>query len=471
MTTQTDLVETGRGLASPMDVRLRSRFTTVVAIAWLAACGGTPQAGTAPIGGLRASTDAPAPPRKPDPDLNPRAPARLLAIDWTTVKITTEADALALWDRIAPNGADWNEKLAEIPSGLDRALALALLRAGNFRCMPARPPRDCLAPQFDVQEPAATDGLADPCLRRLLAMWAIDQLEPEDVPSVMDALRAIVVIPPPESQLVVAAIHLVPEADHVHRLELLALTNQAGQRELADANVGTLDEPHLIEAVTKHHIDGALDGLSATAHRSTYLAAINDEALTSKARANAITELTSDDDKLAPEVHAALVKATSSRSCPVAARAVQALDLHGDHKYLPKRPNVRAIEPMMRALCVLASYEQLQRADESSLLATYVPAKGLERISVEYDALAGVDDDDNRDGDGDPHTRHSAELVPRDDQLVVPEIEDFGRALQHCKGTVCTSDDRQFQLGWKTIGGELRLYRLEIIERPPCPRS
>jgi hypothetical protein len=379
------------------------------------------------------------------------------------VKITTQADALALWQTIAPSGADWNDKLDELPADLDRPLALALLRTGNFRCMPARPPRDCLAPQFDVDAPVATAGLGDPCLRRLLALWAIEQLEPEDVPSVMDALRAIVAIPPPESQLVVAAIHLVPESDPVHRLELLAIANQSGQRELANVNVGSLDEPYLIEAVTKHHIDGALDVLSATGHRAIYLAAVTDEALTSKARASAITELVAAEDKLSPEVHAALVKATASPSCAVAASAVRALEQHGDTKYLPNRPNARTVQPMMRALCVLASYEQLQRADESSLLATYVPAKGLERIAVEYDALAEVDDD----GDGDPHTRRSAELVPRA-EVVIPEIDDFVRALQHCKGTVCASDDRQFQLGWKTIAGELRLYRLEITERPPC---
>ncbi len=404
--------------------------------------------------------------KQPDPDLNPPPVPRLLSIDWSTVKLATESDALALWDRIAPTGADWSEKLDELPAEIDRPLALALLRGGNFRCMPQRPPRDCMAVQFDVDVPAATAGLAEPCLRRLLALWAIEQLEAEDIPSVMDSLRTIVAIPSPESQLVVAALRAVPETDDVHRLELLSLANQAGQRDIANANVGSLDEPSLIEAATKRHIDGALEVLSATGHRAVYLAAVSDEALSSKARAMAINELATADDKLAPEVRTALIKATASPSCPVAASAIRALELRGDRAYLPKRPNARAVGPMMRALCVLASYEQLQRADESSLLATYVPAKGLERITVAYDALADVD----QDGDGDPHTQRSAELVPRD-ELVIPEIDDFVKAMRNCKGTVCSSDDRQFQFGWKTIAGELRLYRLEIVERPPCPRS
>jgi hypothetical protein len=114
---------------------------------------------------------------------------------------------------------------------------------------------------------------------------------------------------------------------------------------------------------------------------------------------------------------------------------------------------------------VLASYEHLQRSDESSLLATFVPPKGLERIAVAYDALSEVD----QDGDGDPHTQRTADLVARE-ELVLPEIEDLIRAMRRCKGTTCSSDDREFRFSFKALGGELQLYRLEIVERPPCVR-
>lgn len=402
----------------------------------------------------------------PDPDLNQDPPRRLLTIDWSTIQVTTETDSLALWAKIAPTGSDWTEKLDEVPHEYDRSLAIALLRTGNFTCIPARPTRDCSMQLFDVPEPAPAAGMTDPCLRRLLALWAIEQLEPEDVPSVMDSLRAIVVIPPPESELVVAALRAVPETEQTKRLELIALAWSAGQRELANASVGTLDEAHVIEAVTKHHIDGALEVLSSEGHRATYLAAVADEAMGTKARAQAITELLSTDDKLAPDLRAVLVKTVASKDCTVAANAVRALELRGERKYIPKRPRAIMVDPMMRALCVLASYEQLQRSDEGSLLATFVPAKGLERISVAYDVLAEVD----QDGDGDPHTERSAELVPRED-LVVPEIDDLVRAMRRCKGTTCTSDDREFRFGFKAVAGELHLYRLEIVERPPCPRT
>jgi hypothetical protein len=121
---------------------------------------------------------------------------------------------------------------------------------------------------------------------------------------------------------------------------------------------------------------------------------------------------------------------------------------------------------MMRALCVLASYEKMQPSDEPSLLPGYVPAKGLERVVVSYDALSDVD----QDGDGDPHTQHTTDLVSRA-ELVVPHVEDMVQAMKSCKGTTCTSDSHEFRFGLRPTNGELMLYRLEIVERPPCPRT
>jgi hypothetical protein len=398
-----------------------------------------------------------------DPDLFTQPPKKLLSIDWSKVRLLSDADALAVWGQIAPTGEDWDAKLEEVPADAERPLAIALLRSGNFLCAPPPPPRDCARPLFDVPQPAASAGLNDPCLRRLLALWAIDQLEPEDIPTVNAALIQIAQLPPPESQLVAAAIEAVPERDHAARLAIIAAAYKAGQTELANGAVSGLDDAGLVEAVTKLHIDGALDGLAAQSHRKVFLGAVTDEALAAKARVQAIDELATADAKLADDTKQALVTATKSADCTVAAAAARALALRGDARFVPKPPVARTPAAMMRALCVLASYEQRQRADETSLLGKFVPPKGLERVTVTYDALSDVDDD----GDGDPHTRHTIDLVPKS-ELVVPEVEDLVRAMRHCKGTTCTSDDRQYVFKLDAAG---RLYRLELIERPPCPRT
>ncbi len=404
-------------------------------------------------------------PRNPDPDLEPRAVTKLLAIDWATIPLATEADALAVWRTIAPTGADWEAKLDEIPVANARPLALALLHGGNFTCMPAQQPVvDCAPLVLDVPAPADGASLADPCLRRLLALWSLAALEPEDVPVVIDSLRAIAAIPPPESQLVAAAIQAIPDADQARRLELVAIAHKAGQRDLANGMLGPLDEAHLIEAVTKHHIDGALEVLSAEGHRAVYIRAVTDEMLPGKVRTSAISDLLGTADTLAKDLRTAVTAAVKSKDCEVAAAAARALAAMGDKRFIPTRPRTLKPEAMMRGLCVLASYERLQGNDEASLLAGYVPAKGLERVHVAFDALAEID----TDGDGDPRTERTTELVGKA-ELVVPEVDDMIRAFRRCAGTTCTSGDREFKFGFKATSGELLLTRLEIAERPPCP--
>lgn len=436
-----------------------------VAIAMLVACGGTPHAPVQP------DVEGSTPTKKsrepvPDHDLERAPRPKLLAIDWSTVRIASDADALALWSKLALTADDWHDKLEEVPRELDRSLSIALIREGNFTCVPAKPAADCVQPAFDIPEPAATAGLADPCFRRLVALWALDKLEPDDAPMVMDGLKKIVALPPPESQLTVAALKVVPEKEPAKRLELIALAYAAGQRDIANNALGQLDEPFLVEAVTKHHIDGALEMLPASTQRATYLGALTDDKLPTKARTTAIAELSALEDKLAPDLRAALIKATATADCGVAASAARVLVQKGEPKYAPKRPRSAALAPVMRGLCVLASYEKLQGSDEPSLLPGYLPPKGLERVKVTYDALSDTDPD----GDGDPHTEHTVDLVPRD-EAVMPELDEISRALTSCKGTTCRTESHEIVFGFKPVGGEQLLYRLEIVERPPCPKS
>jgi hypothetical protein len=463
--------ETWPDLASLIDVASRSRFTIPTLLAGLAGCGGTPHEigpPPAPPTAIATPIDASTAPPVPDPDLNRPPPVKLLAIDWTAVAIRDDADALALWKQIAPTGEDWEAKLDEIPGRLPvaRQLAVALLHEGNFTCMPAVIAKDCAKPVFDVDPPRPTATLADPCLRRLLALWSITQLDDDDLPNVRAAFRAISTIPPPESQLVAAAIQRLPEDDHDARFELLAIAWKAGQRDVVNGSLNRLDVPHIVDAATKLHIDGALEVLSAEGYRSAYLGAVTDERLASPARTQAIVDLVATVvtppnapagaiDKLPADLTTALVAATRSPDCTVAAAAARALDQHGDHRFLPRRGSGAA----MRAMCVLVSYESLQRNDEASLLASFVPARGLELGRVTYDALSDTDSD----GDGDPHTERSVELVARS-EVVVPEIDDLIRAMHHCSGTICQSDDREFRFTWKAGW----LTRLDVIDRPPC---
>lgn len=435
----------------------------VAVLATLLGCGGAPRVEPRP-------PPPPAPAPAPPPpetghlkELERPAPVKLVDIDWSTTPLASEADALAAWERIAPTGADWSDKLDELPDegGVTATLALALLHGGNFTCVRPPAPGGCARPAVDVPEPTASATFADPCLRRLLAIWALGQLDADQLAGARDALRAIVAIPPPESELVSAALQALPESDQDGRLELYAIAFGAGHRELVNGMVNVLDEAHLIAAVRTHHIDGALDLMTAATQRKVFLAAIGDEHLNGAARVQAISELADADDKLAPDARAALVRATKSPDCAVAAGAARFLVRSGEKRFAPARPHTHKPAAMMRALCVLASYEAGLRADEPSYLPGYVPKKGLELVTKTYDEYNDVD----TDGDGDPHTESVSVYVPRD-EVVLPEVEDMIRAFANCAGTTCRSPDREFRFGFK--GGELMLTRLEISERPPC---
>jgi hypothetical protein len=435
----------------------------------LSACAGTQTPTPAPL------EPAPPPPvattrKKPhvEPPGDP-APKHLIDIDWNAVSISTDAEALALWDRFGITGADWEARLEEIPTDkpFTRPLAIALLHAGNFACPPVR--RACQTMPMDVEPPKPTASLADPCLRRLAALWAIDQLEPADVPGVTDALHKIASLPPPESQLVAAAITMFPETNSVGRLQTLALAWAAGQHDLVNTAVGTLEEPELIAAATKFHIDGAVEVLSPVAHRKVYLAAIADPKVGAHQRKRAIEEIAQTDGvKLLPDAKAAIVAAATGRmgeSCEVAALAARRLADDGDRRFVP-HPGKTPLE-MMRQLCVLAFWQASPEAENDKVdpYPKFIGPAGLEEVKVTYDSSS----EEDLDGDGDPHTEHVSGRVPAAG-AALPEIDDLAHAMEHCDGAQCESYDRIFKFAFKPggPGGAMLLSRLDVDEKPPC---
>jgi hypothetical protein len=437
-------------------------------LASLAACAHPGTTTPAP----RIVDDAPDAPRSKgaDPDLAPAPTHRLLDIKWDEVVLADDAAALALWRKIAPTGEDWEDKLVEIPTDrpVARALGLALLRQGNFACAaPPTPAHSCAHHPIDLPAPAPTATLDDPCLRRLLALWALGQLEIDDVDQITDALTAIAALPPPESELTEAALHVISDDRGALKLKLIAIAAAAGQHELADTAIGTLDEPQLIEAISKLHIDGALTVLSAEGDRPLFLKAIVDDKLRSKTRVQAIHEVVAAEDPLAADSKATLVAAAKGSDCAVAATAARLLAQDGDRRFVPTRPRTKKPDELLHALCVLVGYDEELGADEVSPFGSYLPARGLELVRVSYDPYGEVDND----GDGDPHTEHTTELIPPG-EVSVPEADDLARALTHCQGTVCTTDDHEFRFTFKPgAGGYLLLTRLEVIERPACEAS
>jgi hypothetical protein len=416
-----------------------------IVIAVLAACGAAPREPA--VAPPAISAVAPDAPHQPDPDLDRQPVPKLLAIDWDKVQLGSDADAMALWNQIAPTGGDWQSKLYEVPTGpISKALALAILRAGNFTCVHSVPSQSCSTRMVqEVEEPDPSATLADPCLRRSLAMWAFDQLDGAELAPARAAMQAIVAIPPPESDLVSSAFDKDRDnPDQDERLDLIARGWNAGNRDIVAAALGGLDEQHLVEAVRKDHIDPALEILSIQGQRALYLASMTDAKLDAKTRVQIVADLVEEQpNDPGSDGRSALLAATKSPSCEVAAAAAHALVRY----HMLGQPKPPAT---MHTLCVVASYEHMQLENETSPLAELIPPRGFELIRVGTDFDAGSD---NR----------SIDVIPRY-AAVFPETDDIVHAFEHCKGTTCISDEHEFHF---TMNGGM-LTRLEIDERPDC---
>jgi len=434
-------------------------------------CGAAPApAPSAPAQPKPARVVHPTPVAADRPDDPP--PRRWVQIDWSTVQLASDADAIALWKRIAPTGEDWDVKLGEVPTPIAHQLAIALLHEGNLTCVPPQPiVQQCALPPIDLGDPAPSATIAEPCLRRWLAVWAIGQLDDGDLPAIHDSLLALAAMPPPETQLVAAALNFVPSDQGALKLELLGLATAAGHADLASSSVGGLDIAMLTEAATKLHIDGAVEVLSAEANRAVYLTAVADKKLRSITRIASLQDLVEADDannkgKPMPDLQRLLVATTKDADCDLAATAADLLRAHGDLRFVPTRPHTRSPAVMMRQLCVLAAWERLPSSDQLPL-DSWLPAQGVDEAIVTYDPNNTID----ADGDGDPHFERVTDRIARS-QFELPDLEQMIAAFAHCTGTSCKTDDREFRFGFKPgPGGDLLLASVDSIDRAPCDKA
>jgi hypothetical protein len=380
------------------------------------------------------------------------APAPLLAIDWAQVKLDTDADALAVWAQIAPTGADWQLRLGELPADdtLRRKLAFALLRAGNFTCRPAGASA-CAGEQS--LEAAATATLDDPCLRRELAMWSIDQLDDTDAAALEPQLVALAALPPPESALVTEAFDLVPVGADALLLRMVEAAYGAGQGAIADESLHWLPAPSLLQVATTLHADGAFASLDPVAARAAFLAAITDAKLRPATSIAALEELSSQDQpRLRKDLRAAMAAATKDPRCEVAAAAARALVISGEPRFAP-RPVTSSLPAALRSLCVMAAYVQDDVGDDPALR-RFISKKGLQIY-------------DHSEITADPDLPTGGELIMPAELVTLPFLEELASALEHCEGTTCRTTGLRFELAFEPDRSLRRISR--FADAGSCP--
>jgi hypothetical protein len=266
-----------------------------------------------------------------------------------------DAAALALWAVVAPTGADYQDRLAAIPDqpAIRRPMARALLAAGDLACTETI---DAGACGEEILEWAPLDpkaGLGDPCLRRRLALWAVDQLDDADIAGLAPALAGLVALPAPENELPAAAFAALPAGADDVRLVLLEAAAGAGREALAEAEVaGLASDAAVVTAATSMHLDSAVGRLERTRHRGELLAALADDKLEVATRVAIVDGFAGDASK---DVTAALGALASDVSCELAMLAAAALADRGDPSRLPARPGAGGSDAdLARVLCLVS---------------------------------------------------------------------------------------------------------------------
>jgi hypothetical protein len=428
-----------RSLAIVLETRRFCGVITIVRllilVVPLAACStpAAPHRAVAPTAALAADgdIDAPAAPAV----TSPLPPDRGIQIDWDRAPLTTDAEAVAVWQQILPDGVDWELRLAQIPEKHFAPLAAALLRGGNFACPPLVGGA-CTPGYLGWPDPAPDARFDEPCLRRAVALWAIDNLDGAQVEALAPTLRGIAGSAQLDDALVDAVLVATRNQPEAIRLDFLRAARDAGHAKAVDDELGGLSELALVTAATELHIDAAIETLDIGQSRPVFLAAVRDRKLQPATRIAAIAELAVEvGDRTVPrDLEKALIEASRDPDCGVAAAAATELVNLGKRDAVPRRPRTRQVSGALRALCVMAA------ADAVAAAAPFVGPSGLKVIERTYDPdLEFAPDDADTDGDHDPRTERTVETITRPALVAIPFEADLPAVVPHCKASGLTS--------------------------------
>lgn len=296
-----------------------------------------------------------------------------VATDVPTASLAPPADpaaALALWTTLAPTGANYPEKLASIPddAAVARPMALALLGAGNFACEKILEADECgvVTRAWEDLDPRA--GLDDPCLRRRLALWALEKIDPGDTPALQAQLAAMARLELPEDELPQAALAAVAGAPEPVRLAVWDALVDTDREGLISVDAD-LTEKGLIQAAADIGLDDAALALDPVRHLEVMAGLLGSDGMSDDTRATLLDRLSDHDH---PAITKALVALTADENCGLAMEAALALERKKDASHMPSRT---ASADGERALCMLMHDPDITRRDR--LVAEFIPKAGI----------------------------------------------------------------------------------------------
>ena len=304
-------------------------------------------------------------------------------------------EALALWKKLAPTGANYHEKLAAIPAdpAVRGPMALALIAGGDFVCEETVEYSECGGDYLAWKDFNLKSTFADPCLRRRLALWALAELDPADIEKVESTLTAMIEMEEPETELQPAALAAFERGSEPLRLRAYKVAMVKGLEE--KMKVDGLSEAGLIAAAREIGIDAAAGQLDRSRHLEVLAVLVNDDlTMDEQTRASILDDLAEVKDPVSTE---ALRKRASGGSCALAMTAALALEQRGDASFIPRRW-LQDDEAVARsALCLSVHDSDQTRA--RALLASFVGPEGVRVTRIDKSDWDHIEAEDAGPGD------------------------------------------------------------------------
>ncbi len=349
------------------------------------------------------------------------------APDWREARIDSDTDAITVWRAIDPTPATWEQKREAIPDRMRARLAVALLRGGNFACKRRRfAPHTCARPPA-IAEPAPNATFDDPCFRRRLAMWALDEVGYDELAMLDKPLRAIAMLPRPEDELITKLVTRLSELQNAQFVDLMLAGVDAGWRPSADLR--NLIPPARDAEARRHHIFRPADQYEVETDRPILMSIARDKTLDAGDRELALEQLHSaiaDGQPLPDDLRKLLYKITREPDCAIAQVAVRMLADAGEQPFGVQRPITADVRANMRALCIAIG----DTVDGPNVIGAY-QAPGFTVVTITHTV------------DTPTPTVESQLFTPSDPWAP----DDAITALLHaCTGTHCTNGEQALDL-------------------------
>jgi hypothetical protein len=413
----------------------------------------------------------------------PVSPPGAVPTRWHTTSALDMADAE--WRDLDVTGENWRQRVEAIDPTHRAQMASSLLEAGNFDCPVTYAPLESCARTPMLRELRPDSGIDDACLRRVLALWAIDQLPDDALYELFEEMSSLVRIPPPEHELAAAVLARFDSGFEAAQLRWEA--KSAGHTvTLDDRLLATFEHDELVRAAVDLHFDAAVLALEPVDDLDAHLYAVDDDELRRSTRLEIMDRLVDAFVLVgrheADRIHGALWWKTRSDDCIEAAAATASLAaLGGTDVELPTGP-FESVEAVIAAACARLAldvrgrpWKPLLSKRGIAVTKTREDPFRIDALWTKYpfaydDDLDGVPDvpEADPDGDGDVATTREQSERRWHKRFTLPYAEELKLALPHCDGNVCKLPGSTvwFELDIaRELGTLLRLRGIDRHER------